>query len=72
MEACIVLHNCLYSSSEILIQNLTTLLNKLNISITLTKKIALDNKFLPCVNPTAYYKSLIKIKWFDTINMIIN
>lgn len=61
MEACIVLHNCLYSSSEILIQNLTTLLNKLNVSIALTKKIALDNKFLPCVNPTAYYKSLIKV-----------
>ena len=61
MESCIVLHNCLYPSSEILMQNLKTLLDKLNISVASTQKIALENKFLPCVNPIAYYQSLIKI-----------
>ena len=60
-SSCIVLHNCLYPSSEILMQNLKTLLDKLNISVASTQKIALENKFLPCVNPIAYYQSLIKI-----------
>ncbi|TLD85047.1 hypothetical protein LS70_000340 [Helicobacter sp. MIT 11-5569] len=61
MESCILLHNHLYQSSEILIDNIKKLLDKLHISIVRTESLTLDDKFLPFIEPISYFKPIITL-----------
>lgn len=62
MESYILLHNNFYNKeSEILLTNTKNLLHTLQIPFANIQKIALEEKFLPFINPLEFYTSLLKI-----------
>lgn len=61
MQTYMLLQNHFYQSSELLRDIITKLLEKLHISIIQTKSLALDDKFLPFIDPIAYFKPLVEL-----------